>query len=411
MPELLKLIPVDKARRIWLDALPSQTVRPEKVKTVEANGRYLAEDITAPHPLPAFSRSAMDGYAVRATDTAGASENQPVALDVVGEILMGRQTGIVLGPCQAALIHTGGMLPANCDAVVMIEFTQADQNGKIKIFRPVMPLENIIALGEDVQTGQVVISKGTRIESAEIGGLMAFGITEIRVARKPRIAILSCGDEVIPVEATPKLGEVRDINSHTLAARVEEWGGEPVHYGIAPDIEEVVEKTFLRSLDECDAVLITAGSSASVRDLTAQVIHRGGHPGVLVHGINMRPGKPTILAICDGKPVIGLPGNPISALVISWLFLNDLLSRLQGNTKPVIRSYINARLSKDTPSVAGREDWVPVKISNEGGGFTAEPIFFKSNLIFNLVSADGLMHIPPQTSALKVNEIVQVFFL
>lgn len=409
MPKFLKLVPPREALEKWLKVIPQNEPVPEVIKTTDALGRISTEDIKASHPLPTFSRSTMDGYAVRAADTYGASESLPAFLNQTGEILMGQTADIRLGPAQTVLIHTGGMLPENADAVVMLENTQTSRTGEIQVMRSVAPLENIIQIGEDVQTGQVVIPKGTRIRAAEIGGLMAFGLQTVRVARRPRIGILSSGDEVVPPDINPTIGQVRDINSYSLSALITEWGGEPVIYGIVPDKAEALEAMLAVCLCECDGAIITAGSSASSRDLTAQVIQKAGQPGIIVHGINIRPGKPTILAVCSGKPVIGLPGNPISSLVIAWLFVPRLLERMLSVSKPHVKNRIDARLTINVASLAGREDWIPVKLSLENEPYQAEPIFFKSNLIFNLVKADGLMFIPADVTGMNAGESVQVF--
>jgi molybdopterin molybdotransferase len=245
---------------------------------------------------------------------------------------------------------------------------------------------------------------------------MAFGITKLRVARKPRIAILSSGDEVVPPEQNPQPGQVRDINSYSLAALVKREGGEPVHYGIVPDKLEAMQIAAKRALDECDLVVITAGSSASARDTTAEAISSLGEPGVLVHGVNIRPGKPTILAVCDGKPIIGLPGNPVSALVIAGLFVVPVMGKLLGIRMIQPRPSVRAKLSVNIPSQAGREDWVSVKLTlinnwerDLGGArYLAEPVFGKSNLIFSLASADGLVCIPPEVTGVSAGEMVEV---
>jgi molybdopterin molybdotransferase len=414
MPEFLTLVSPQEALSKWLKALPKAVVNAEcteRIETLRSAGRVTAVGVKAPHPMPAFSRSTVDGYAVRAADTYGASDSLPAYFSLAGEVPMGTSPDFTLGPAQAALIHTGGMLPENADAVVMLEYTQATRTGEVEVMRAVASLENILRIGEDVQTEDEVIPAGTRLRAAEIGGLMAFGLQTVQVARQPRIAILSSGDEIVPPQTAPFPGQVRDINSYSLSAMVEEWGGLPVRYGIVPDRAEALETALVLALCECDAVIITAGSSASSRDLTAQIIQQSGKPGVLVHGINVRPGKPTILGICDGKAVIGLPGNPVSALVIAWLFVPPLLEHLQGLAKPRLKSQVIARLNINVASLAGREDYIPVTLSQHWGEFQAEPIFFKSNLIFNLVRADGLMQIPADATGMSAGELVKVFLL
>ena len=225
---------------------------------------------------------------------------------------MGAVADLDIMPGGCALIHTGGMLPGTADAVMMLEYTQTVNPGNVEIMKAAAPGENVIRIGEDVESGQEVISAGVRLRSAEIGGLAALGVTRVAVVRKPRVAILSSGDEVFPLEAVLLPGQVHDVNSFSLSAFVAQNGGQPVSYGIFPDQIEALEAAASKALQECDIVVFTAGSSASARDLTAQVINGLGTPGVLVHGVNVRPGKPTILGICGGKAVIGLPGNPVA---------------------------------------------------------------------------------------------------
>lgn len=415
MPEFLELLPPDEALSRLLDAL-HPTVLSEEIATASALGRVTVAPLTAAYPLPSFSRSTVDGYAVRAGDTYGASESLPAYLRLIGEAPMGAAVTLSLERGECALIHTGGMLPANADAVVMVEHTQIVQSGgarpgEIEVLRAAAPGENVLHVGEDVAAGDEVIPAGATLRPAEIGGLMALGVTRLSVARRPRVGILSSGDEVILPEQALGPGQVRDVNSYSLSALVEVAGGSPVRYGILPDQAEALQSAAARALAECDLVVITAGSSASARDLTAEVIDRLGRPGVLVHGVNVRPGKPTILAVCNGKAVIGLPGNPVSALVIAGLFVAPVVARLLGQ-RPCPHLAVNARLSLNLASQAGREDWVAVRLLPQvEGGYRAEPVFGKSNLIFTLARADGLLRIPPDATGLEAGEIVQVKLL
>jgi len=425
MPEFLTLIPPDDARKILLSNLSAPLPDIETIETSAALGRVTAEDIRAPHPLPEFRRTTVDGFAVQARDTFGASESLPAYLTLVGEVPMGDTPTFTLGKGQCALIHTGGMLPDGADAVVMVEYTQMvptpnQQRAEIEIFRASADGENLIRVGEDVAQGQVVLAKGRMIRPAEVGGLMALGILSVNVVRKPHVAILSTGDEVIPVSQTPRPGQVRDINSHTLSGLVEKAGGVPVRYGnIIPDQLDMLRDAVAWAAAECDVVLITAGSSASTRDITASAIGWLGEPGVLVHGINTRPGKPTILGACRGKAVIGLPGNPVSALVNGYLFVVPVIEKLLGMPEDKPRATVKARLSVNVPSQAGREDWQAVRLlpSPDFGrragddGWIAEPVFGKSNFIFTLVAADGMVKILADVTGLSAGAIVEVGLL
>lgn len=408
MPEFLHLLPPPQALARLLEQLPPAAPAVELVDSVSALGRVLAAPLVAAEPLPAFPRSTVDGYAVSARDTHGASDTLPAYLVLAGEVPMGAEPDFRLRRGQAALIHTGGMLPDGADAVVMLEYTQITRPGEIEVLRAVADGENIIRAGEDVTAGEEVLPAGARLGPAEIGGLMALGVCRVQVARRPRVGILSSGDEVISPEARPRGGQVRDVNSYTLSALVQAHGGEGIRYGILPDRADALQSALNAALAECDAVVITAGSSASARDLTADAIRRAGAPGVLVHGVNVRPGKPSILGVCQGKPVFGLPGNPVSALVIAGLFVVPVIERLLGILPGKPRPALPAVLSINLASQAGREDWVPVHLSRTPTGWEAEPIFYKSNLIFNLARADGFIVIPADANGLAAGEAVQV---
>lgn len=410
MPEFLDLTPAEVARNVIREAL-HVSIKEEEIPTQAALGRVTTTQIAAPYPLPPFTRSSVDGYALRASDTFGASESLPAYLQLVGEVAMGVQAGISLDPAQCCLIHTGGMLPNGADAVLMLEHAQVSRLGEIEVYRPVAYGENVIIAGEDVQAFDVVVRSGTRLRPAEIGGLLSLGITQVKVASKPRVAIISSGDEVISPEDNLEPGKVRDTNSYSLSALVEGAGGIPVRYGIVPDDDQVLYQVALQAVAECDLLVITAGSSASSRDYTASVINRLGKPGVLVHGINIKPGKPTILGICNGKPVIGLPGNPVSALIIARLYLLPVLDLMLGLQEQEIQPHIIARLTLNLPSQAGREDWLPVRLEKAESGYIAEPVFGKSNLIFTLARAHGLVRIPPETTGLSSGELVRVYLL
>ncbi len=408
--EFLKLTSPDEALKRLLANLSVHPVS-EKVATAQALGRVTALPVLAPHPLPEFRRSTVDGYAVRAADTYGAGESLPAYLSLIGEVKMGQPANLNLDPAQCALIHTGGMLPAGSDAVVMVENTQSARPEEVEIFRAVAVGENVIKAGEDVKPGEEVIPKGRRIRPAEIGGLMALGFVQVSVARRPRVGILSSGDEVVPPEKRPLPGQVRDVNSYTLAAVVEQVGGEVIHYGIIPDTRAAMLAVASQAHAECDVVVITAGSSVSVRDLTSEIINELGQPGVLVHGVNIRPGKPTILGVCNGKPVIGLPGNPVSALVNVEMFVAPVVKSLLGESLDRPRAALTARLLVNLASESGREEWVPVRLTLSGNDWEADPVFGKSNLIFTLVRADGLVRVAPDATGLSAGEFVEVVLI
>ena len=409
MPEFFTVLsPADALAKLW-EALPNALV-PETIDTPEALGRVTAGEVTASQPLPAFPRATMDGYAVRARDTFGASQTLPAYLTVVGEAPMGARPAFAVGAGQAALVHTGGMLPDGADAVVMLEVTQAARHNEIEVLKAVAPGENAMRVGDDVARGARVFPAGHWLRPQDIGALSALGITRLTVARRPRVALLATGDEVVPPEANAGPGQVRDVNSYSLAGVIAQAGGLPVRRGIAPDNYDALLAAAGAALAEAEALVLSAGSSVSTRDMTAQVVAKLGAPGVLVHGVAVKPGKPTILAVADGKPVFGLPGNPVSAMVIADLFVVPTVYRLQGLVQAQQRQSVLARLTHNVNSQTGRVDYVPARLRRSGasGELEAEPIFGQSNQIFTLVSADGMILVPMNATGLSAGEMVEV---
>ena len=383
------------------------TVRTQRIPTADALGRVLAETITAPHDLPEFARSAMDGYAVVAADTYGASPGLPAFLTVIGEAPMGKAATQAVGVGEAVLVHTGGMIPPGADAVVMVEQTQRVGETAIEVFKPVAEGEAVLRVGEDVRRGDVLMQPGRRLRPQDVGGLVALGITEIAVAAPPRVAIISTGDEVVPPDATPEIGQVRDVNSYTLAALARRAGAEATIGPIVPDRREALEAAAAEAKATADIVIFSAGSSVSYRDMTVEVIEGLGAPGVLVHGVSVKPGKPTILAVCDGVPVFGLPGNPVSAIVIFDLFVTPAIDLLLGAARPE-RTRVQARLARNVASATGREDYVQVRLETRAGETWAVPVFGKSNLIYTLVHADGTMQVALDSNGVAAGEWVTV---
>jgi molybdopterin molybdotransferase len=392
--------------------------RSEIVSLEAALGRVLAQDVIARETLPAFARSTMDGYAVRAADTHGASESSPAYLRLIDDV----PTGVVpqrrVGAREAVRTHTGAMLPPGADAVVMVEDTNLHPSTgsgqvEVEVLDSAPPGDNVLAIGEDVLAGAVAVPAGRRLRAADLGGLAALGVTRVTVRARPRIAILSTGDEVVAAGATPGPAQVRDVNATTVAAVVTQAGGIPVACGIAPDDAAEIERALRGAVEDADAVVLSAGSSVSVRDLTAQVVARLGSPGVLVHGIAIKPGKPTVLAICDGTPVVGLPGNPASALVVAWRIVRPLVRLLGGERVNDDglgdERELSAILDVPLPSRPGREEFVPCTLARGAdGGLHATPLFGASNLIFTLVRADALIAVPLDRSGVGAGERVRV---
>ncbi len=401
MPEFFEVKPPDEARELWWSHVQHR-VGVELISAREALGRVTAQSIRSPEALPAFVRSTVDGYAVRASDTFGASDSLPAYLDLVGEVLMGQAASVEVRAGSAALIHTGGMLPPGADAVVMVEHTQHFDDRTIEVLKPVAPGENALQIGEDVEPDSEILPAGHLVQPQDVGALLALGIThDIPVARPPRVHIFSTGDELVPPETqTLEPGQIRDINSGTIQALCHRAGAATAVHAIIPDVPDALYQALIAALPQSDMMVVTAGSSVSVRDMTAATFDRLGEPGVLVHGVAARPGKPTILAVVDGKPIIGLPGNPVSAMVMFTLFGVPAIAGLMNAEAPrQIR--VPVRVAVNVPSVAGREDYVPVRIVERDGDQWAEPVFGKSNLIFTLVGASGLLKVPLNATGLR----------
>jgi molybdopterin molybdotransferase len=404
--QFFQVKPVQESIRLLFQHIQPLTVT-EITATSTALNHVLADGTFSPIDLPSFNRSAMDGYAVKASDTFGASDALPSYLNLIGHISMGEVPNIAVGRGEAAVIHTGAMLPDGADAVVMIEQTQQITGDEIEILAPVAIGENVVKLGEDIQKDNEVLPRGHRIRPQDIGGLLAVGITELSVYKRPKIAILSSGNELVDATETPELGQIRDINSYMLAALCESVGAKVTRLGIARDTLDNLFSLAQKGFQEYDMLIISAGSSVSVRDLTQTVINQLGEPGVLQHGLAVKPGKPTIIAACDGKPIIGLPGNPVSAMLVARQVVIPTIHHLLGEKiKPT--SSVSATLTQNIASTSGREDSVPVHLIATDDGYEAEPIWGKSNLIYTLLKADGLIHVPLNMSGYKTGIVVDV---
>ena len=407
MKDFFKVLTVTDAKA-KLFANVSLKPEPETVHLMNALGRVLAEDVISPINIPGFKRSTMDGYAVKAKDTFGASEGLPAYLNIIGEIRMGQEASINLGPQEAVKISTGGMLPSNSDSVVMVEYTENLDELTIGIVKAVAPGENIVLHNEDVKENELVLNQGTLLRAQDLGVLGGMGIMEVKVYKKAKVGIISTGDEVVPPEQEPKPGQVKDINSYALFGQVLERGGIPTLYGIIQDSMADLKTTVQRALAEQDLVIITGGSSVGTRDVTAKVIDSFGEPGVVVHGVSVRPGKPTILGVIGGKPVYGLPGHPVSTMVIFDLFVTPVMNQLQGGTVIYKPAIVRAKLSRSLSSGSGREDYVRVKLVEKNGELWAEPILGKSGLIFTMVKAQGIFKISLDKEGLAEGQLVDV---
>ncbi len=366
----------------------------ESAALSDAYGRVTAEDVRAPEDVPLFDRSTMDGYAVRAADTFGATEGLPALFELIGEVSMGRSPDFELRPGQTARIWTGGMLPPGADAVVMLEYSRPVDSVTVELARPVAPWENIIRAAEDVAEGQILIPHGRRLRAQDLGLLAALGLGRVNVVRTPRVAIISTGDEIVPVEASLQPGQMRDVNSYTLAGLVRAAHAEPRLTGLIRDDPAALKKAVSQALDSSDVVIISGGSSVGMRDFTVEVFGSFPDSEILVHGVSVSPGKPTIMARVGRKVLWGLPGHTVSAMITCDLFVRPLLSRLSGkkNSGTGWGKTVGAVLARNVPSVHGRQDYVRVRLEENGdGSLSAIPLLGKSGLISTMVKADGLV--------------------
>lgn len=410
MAELFKVLTLDEARAAIMSRMPVVHAG-LKVPILESLGRRLVKEVRAVDDVPAFNRSTVDGYAVKAKDTYGASEGIPSYLDVCGEVLIGRVPSGRVNTGQTWYIATGGMLPEGTDAVVMVEYTEELDSRTIGVNRPVAPGENVIRIGEDIAAGDIALPAGHRIRPQDLGLLSSIGVTEVEVTPPTKVGIISTGDELIDPLKKPSPGQIRDINSYVLHGAVTASGGVPRLYGIVPDNYEKMKNALLRALEENDMVLISGGSSVGARDVTFNVIDTIGRPGVIFHGISVKPGKPTVGAFIGDKPLFGLPGHPASALVIFDVLVAPLLrdgAYPATEEESSLEFPVKAVITRNLHSAAGRRDYFRVKIYSKEGQLFAEPVLGKSGLINTMIKADGMACIPSGKEGVEAGETVDV---
>ncbi|HEY3356832.1 MAG TPA: gephyrin-like molybdotransferase Glp [Polyangia bacterium] len=382
----------------------------EAVPLAAAGGRTLAADVTAPRDLPGFARATMDGYAVRGRDTFGAGETAPGFVTLAGEVVMGQAPTLVLAPGQCARIGTGGMLPAGADAVIPVEHTRPMDERTVELTRAVAPGANVLGPRDEAAAGQVMLARGARLRPQDVGLLAVLGVARPQVVQRPRAAIVSTGDEVVPVGAEPAPGQVRDVNTYTLQTLVREAGGEPVVLGLVGDDPARLRAAVDEARAACDLTLLSGGSSVGQRDLTAEVFL--GCPGaeLLVHGVAVAPGKPFIWARAGARQLLGLPGQVASCLVAFHLFVEPMIERLLGREARSFTRFgtVAARLARNLPKAPGREEYVRVRLGRDFAGVVAEPVFGKSGLLATLIQGHGLVRVPLEREGLDQGETVTV---
>ncbi len=408
MKAFFKVVAPEEARRILLEVAP---VGAEKIETTGARRRVLAEDLHSQVDLPHFHRAAMDGYAVMARDTFGASTSLPTYLKVTETVEMGKEVTHPLTKGEAMRISTGGMLPPESDGVVMVEYTEEVADGMVEIHRTVSPWQNVIQIGDDIKKGDLAFRRGRRLRAHDLGALTGIGISTLMVHRKPRVALISTGDEIVEVDEEPLPGQVRNINQHSLAGLIGECDAELNDLGVVRDDRKALERTLERALECADLVLLSGGSSVGARDIALDAISSLPEPNISFHGISVSPGKPTIFAKAAGKPILGLPGYPVSALVIFDLFAAPLIRRLGGEDSATVCQFqksTRAILKTNVSSQTGREDYIRVSLERIKDQLYAVPLPSKSGAIFTLVKADGMIRIDLNQEGIEQGEEVEV---
>lgn len=403
-----KVVTPQEALRALLQV---SSVGTERIPTVRARARVLAEDLYSSVDLPHFHRAAMDGYAVKAKDTFGASQSLPAYLKLAGVVEMGKEATQLLGAGEAIRISTGGMMPPESDAVVMVEYTDETDAGLVEIHRSVSPWQNVIQIGDDIKKSELVFQRGRRLRAHDLGALTGVGISSVLVYMRPRIALISTGDEIVDADTDPMPGQVRNINQHSLAGLIEGCGGELRDWGVISDDKDQVIRAIGEALQWSDLVLLSGGSSMGAKDIALEAILSFPDSEFVFHGISVSPGKPTIFAQACGKPILGLPGYPVSALVIFDLFAAPLIRKVGGEEETALTKFsktLRATLKTNIASQVGREDYVRVTLERDSERWLAMPLPRKSGAIFTLVKADGMVRIDLNQDGLEQGEEVEV---
>lgn len=397
---------IEDARRIFYEALPSKSSPSELVPVPEALNRILAEDVKAETSVPSFDKAAMDGYAVVAEDTFGASQTNPSLLRMIGESKIGETPRILLHRGETAAIATGAPVPQGANVVVMIENTKRLDTGYVEVYSAVAPGENVSQVGEDVRQGTVVLEIGRKLKPPDLGLLVALSRRSVRVVRKPRVGVLSTGNELSAGKSSG--GKIVDVNRPTLMAMVEECGGMPVDLGIAKDDPKQISQKVTQGLTSADLVLVTAGTSVGKGDLVPDVINALGKPGMLVHGIAMRPSLPTGLAVVNGKPVVSLPGLPVSAMFAFSTFVQPLILKMLG-AEPDPQAKIRARTTKRIVGLPGFRTFIRVRVKEEDGKLVAEPLRTPgSGVLTTLTRANGIVVVPENVEGFDEGAEIEV---
>jgi putative molybdopterin biosynthesis protein len=406
-----KLVSLDKAMQILEQQFNAKPVGVEQFSLSQAHQRVLAKDIKAPLNVPPFNRATVDGYAVKARDTFGADEEHPITLKLRGRVTIGEMPEIVVEEKTTVGIVTGAPLPSGADAVVMVEYT-IQKNNFVSIYHPVSKEENVMETGSDICKGETIIKKNQTLSSRDIGVLAALGFTKVDVYKRPRVAVISTGTEIVePGEPLP-LGKIYDINAYTISAAVQECGGQPLNFGIIPDEIDELKAVLKKALNSADIVMTSGGVSVGPMDVVPKVLNMLGEPGVIVSGIAIKPGKPTTIAIVDGKPIFSLPGHPTSSLLLFHILVRSIILKMAGRRRETPFT-VKATTSEKMFQAKGRRTFVMVNLTRDRSGkLLAKPVLLGlSGAITTLSKADGFVIIPERRQFINAGEEVTVYLL
>lgn len=406
--KFLKAYEPEKIREMMKEHFSTIEIETEMVHIGHAQDRYSAKDIMSSVNIPDFNKSTVDGYALMSTDTSGASESMPVFLDISGEVFMGSEADTEVLENTCVYVPTGGMLPKGADAVVMIEYTEKLDDDTVAVNMTMHPGENIIYIGEDISLEDIIIEKGRKITAFDTGALSAIGVSEIEVLKKPRAVIISSGDEIRKPEEEIKPGQVRDINSFVVGSLIEKYGGQVIHKTIVNDDEGNLIREVAKWIEKTDILIISGGSSAGIKDVTAEVLDSFGEPGVFVHGAAVKPGKPTIISRAGNTALIGLPGHPGSSSIIFTIFGKELF-KLLLNKEETIDLYVEAELTYNLAGAPGKETYIMGTLGYKNGKYLFNPLIKKSAAISQLSKSQGYVIIKSGTEGIKKGSTVKVY--
>ena len=405
--DFFKVVSIEEALDMMDKKFEDMDIGSEMCRIGESLGRILSQDIMSAEDVPGFDRSTVDGYAIRSEDSHGASESIPSFLDMKGSVYMGKIADQTVKSGEAVYVPTGGMLPEGADCVVMIEYVEKLDEKTIAIHRPTSHLENVMRRGDDIKLGEAILKKGTRIGPSHIGVLAALGMSSVNVIKKPGFHIISTGDEVIDLDEDMECGKIRDINGYALEALIKKMGGEVRGRSIVGDDFELLREAVLDGIDKSDIILMSGGSSVGSRDFTSDVINSFGGEGVFIHGISIKPGKPTIIGKADGKAVIGLPGHPVSSIFVFKSIVEEFTRRKTCELRS--REFVQAKMSANVHSSPGKRTYQMVRICENDSGINAEPQFGKSGMISLLSRSGGYIIMDENTEGVEKEEAVRVY--